>query len=165
MTFNYRLGALGFLAHPELTTEAPYRASGNYGLFDMIAALRWVQENIGAFGADPGRVTIAGQSAGAQEIHHLTASPLARGLFHRAIIESGSQMGTFATSGRSMAAQEADGVRFAALKGAGSLAALRAATWQQIIAALPPIPSGASRPTVTGSVVDSYALPASPPPC
>ena len=88
VTINYRLGVFGFLAHPELTKEAG--ASGNYGLLDQLAALRWVQQNIAAFGGDPDRVTIAGQSAGASGVHNLVASPLAKGLFHRAIAESGS---------------------------------------------------------------------------
>jgi para-nitrobenzyl esterase len=89
VTFNYRLGVFGFLAHSELTEESPHHASGNYGLMDQIAALRWVQKNIAAFGGDPARVTVAGQSAGAGAIHHLMVSPEARGLFARAIAQSG----------------------------------------------------------------------------
>ena len=90
---NYRVGVYGFLAHPELTAESPKHASGNYGLLDQVAALRWVKTNIAAFGGDPGRVTIAGQSAGAASVHFLIASPLAKGLFAQAIAESGSGMG------------------------------------------------------------------------
>ena len=89
VTINYRLGRLGFLAHPELSAEQPYRASGNYGLLDQIAALRWVQANIAAFGGDPNRVTIFGQSASSSSVSSLMASPLAKGLFHRAIGQSG----------------------------------------------------------------------------
>jgi para-nitrobenzyl esterase len=89
VTFNYRLGALGFLAHPELTAEAG--TSGNYGTMDVIAALRWVRENISAFGGDPNRVTIHGQSAGAAEVSVMMASTAARGLFHRAIGGSGGR--------------------------------------------------------------------------
>ena len=91
---NYRLGALGFLAHPALTAESPHASSGNYGLLDQIQALKWVRENIARFGGDPGRVTVMGQSAGAVDVCLLMASPLARGLFHQAILESGDCQGT-----------------------------------------------------------------------
>jgi para-nitrobenzyl esterase len=90
VTVNYRLGMLGFLAHPELTRESPHHSSGNYGLLDQIAALRWVHDNIAKFGGDPANVTIAGESAGAWDVSMLMTSPLARGLFHRAIQESGA---------------------------------------------------------------------------
>jgi len=90
VTINYRLGAFGFLAHPALTRESPHHASGNYGLMDQIAALTWVRDNIARFGGDPARVTFGGQSAGAVDVNVLMASPLAKGLFHRAIAESGT---------------------------------------------------------------------------
>lgn len=90
VTINYRVGIFGFLAHPELSIESQNRASGNYGLMDQIAALEWVQNNIENFGGDPGRVTIAGQSAGSFSVNYLVASPLAEGLFHGAIAESGA---------------------------------------------------------------------------
>jgi len=86
---NYRLGPMGFLAHPALTAESEHHSSGNYGLLDQLQALRWVQENIAKFGGDPGRVTVMGQSSGAVDICLLMASPLASGLFHAAIMESG----------------------------------------------------------------------------
>src|SRR5215510_7291041 len=89
VTINYRLGVFGFFAHPGLTAESEHHASGNYGLLDQIAALQWVKKNIAAFGGDPGRVTIFGESAGSWAVNALMASPLARGLFHRAIGESG----------------------------------------------------------------------------
>jgi para-nitrobenzyl esterase len=89
MTINYRLGIFGFLAHPELSKESPYMVSGNYGILDQIAALQWIRNNVAAFGGDPGRVTIAGQSAGAFSVNALMVSPLAKGLFHRAIGQSG----------------------------------------------------------------------------
>ncbi len=108
VTFNYRVGVLGFLAHPELTRESKFHASGNYGLLDQIAALRWVQTNIAAFGGDPRRVTIGGQSAGAASVHILTASPLAKGLFHRAIAQSGSGLGNGA---RPLPEAETEGVK------------------------------------------------------
>ena len=93
VTINYRVGVYGFLAHPDLTAEAG--ASGNYGLMDQIAALKWVRDNISAFGGDPAQVTVAGQSAGAASVHDLMMAPDARGLFRRAIAESGSGIGTF----------------------------------------------------------------------
>ena len=89
VTFNYRVGVLGFLAHPALSAESPNHSSGNYGILDQIAALQWVKRNIAAFGGDPGNVTIAGESAGSCSVNTLIASPLARGLFRRAIAESG----------------------------------------------------------------------------
>lgn len=93
VSINYRLGVFGFLAHPELNWESGRNASGNYALLDMIAALKWVQQNIATFGGDPNRVTIAGQSAGSFAVNSLMASPLAKGLFQRAIGESGGMFG------------------------------------------------------------------------
>ncbi len=94
VSINYRVGALGFMAHPELTKEGN-GSSGNYGLMDQVAALQWVKENITAFGGDPSNVTIGGQSAGSISVYALIASPAARGLFHRAIAESGGIFGSF----------------------------------------------------------------------
>jgi para-nitrobenzyl esterase len=88
VSINYRLGVLGWLAHPELTAESPRQASGNYGLLDQVAALRWVQENIEAFGGDPDNVTVMGESAGALSVTYLMSSPLASGLFDKAIAQS-----------------------------------------------------------------------------
>jgi para-nitrobenzyl esterase len=90
VTLNYRLGAFGFLAHPALGAESPHHAAGNYGLLDQIAALQWVQRNIARFGGDPSRVTIFGESAGGMSVGSLIASPLAKGLFQHAILESGT---------------------------------------------------------------------------
>jgi para-nitrobenzyl esterase len=89
VSLNYRLGLLGFMAHPELSKESGYGGSGNYGLMDQIQALKWVQENIAAFGGDPDNVTVFGESAGAINIMALMASSSAKGLFHKAIIQSG----------------------------------------------------------------------------
>src|SRR5688500_12900441 len=89
VTLNYRLGSLGFFAHPDLSAEAEPKVSGNYGMLDAIAALQWVQRNIAAFGGDPGNVTVFGESAGANLTGALVASPQAKGLFHRAIAQSG----------------------------------------------------------------------------
>jgi para-nitrobenzyl esterase len=90
VTINYRLGIFGFMAHPELTAESEHHSSGNYGILDQIAALQWVQRNIAAFGGDPKNVTIFGESAGSWAVNVLVASPLAKGLFQRAIGESGA---------------------------------------------------------------------------
>jgi para-nitrobenzyl esterase len=90
VTINYRLGIFGFFSHPELTRESAHHASGNYGLLDQIAALQWVKANIAAFGGDPSNVTIFGESAGSFAVSALMASPLATGLFHKAIGESGA---------------------------------------------------------------------------
>jgi para-nitrobenzyl esterase len=93
VTLNYRLGAFGFLAHPAFAAESPHHAAGNYGLLDQIAALQWVQRNIARFGGDPSRVAIFGESAGGMSVGSLIASPLAKGLFERAILESGTGVG------------------------------------------------------------------------
>jgi len=93
VTYNYRLGPFGFFTHPELTKESGHNASGNQALMDTIATLRWVKTNIAAFGGDPGNVTIFGESAGAAMVGGLVGSPVAKGLFHRAISESGAWMG------------------------------------------------------------------------
>lgn len=151
VTINYRLGVLGFLTHPDLTGESSRHASGNYGLLDAVAALEWVKANIAAFGGDPQRVTIAGQSAGASAVHALTASPLARGLFQRAIAESSSGIGR---RNRDLAEAEKDGVKFAESKGANTIKELRA------MAAMNLIGGGGTR---FGPVVDGWFLPADVP--
>jgi para-nitrobenzyl esterase len=168
VTANYRVGVLGFFVHPELTKESPNHASGNYGLLDQVAALRWVRDNIAAFGGDPTRVTIAGQSAGGMSVHSLIASPLAKGLFHRAIVQSGGSSvggGGITLRSQSLADVEANGVKFAEAKGASSLAALRAMTWQKIVEPLPAPAAGAGgAPAGAGLrfsvIVDGYVLPA-----
>lgn len=93
VSIAYRVGELGFLAHPELSAENPEKTSGNYGLLDMIAGLQWIKDNIAAFGGDPDKVTIFGESAGGMAVSMLSASPLAKGLFHGAISESGGSFG------------------------------------------------------------------------
>ena len=151
---------LGFFTHPELTKESEAHASGNYALLDLIAALRWVQESIAAFGGDPANVTVGGQSAGASNTHSLTASPLAKGLLHRAIAESGSSVAAGAGT-RTLAEQEQLGVKFAEAKGARSLADLRALSWKDLSAPVTAAGS-ANGPAPTfrfGVVVDGYVLP------
>jgi para-nitrobenzyl esterase len=137
VTFNYRLGAFGFLAHPELTRESGRGASGNYGMLDQVAALRWVQGNIAAFGGDPRNVTIFGESAGSFAVSALMTSPLATGLFHKAIGESGAYFtgGSGALALRPLPETEARGVKFAAAAGADSLAALRATSADEVLQA------------------------------
>ena len=128
VSINYRLGLLGFLAHAELTEESPEGSSGNYGYLDQIAALKWVQANIAAFGGDPDKVTLFGQSAGAMSIRVLVQSPLAEGLFSRGILQSGAESMPpgFLRAGISLAAAESAGVQIQDDLGADSLPALRA---------------------------------------
>jgi para-nitrobenzyl esterase len=129
VTINYRLGPLGFLAHPELSAESAWHTSGNYGLLDQIAALEWVRDTIEAFHGDPSCVTIFGQSVGSASVNALMASPMARGLFHRAIAQSGGSMGHLGPAGsgcmQTLAGAEEAGLRFARRLDAASLDALR----------------------------------------
>ena len=172
VTFNYRLGALGFLATPELSRESGHRASGNYGLLDDIAVLRWVRRNIQAFGGDPGRVTIGGQSAGAGSVGFLSLSPLAKGLFERSIAESHArysrdlELRYLSVSWRPLPTAERAGEKYVQGLGAHSLPQLRALPWQKLV-----VESSASDPDVyTGSAamaplfrptVDGWVIPAS----
>ena len=133
VTVNYRLGIFGFFAHPELTAESPHHASGNYGLLDQLAALAWVQRNIGAFGGDPARVTVWGQSAGAFSVGALLASPRAKGLFQRAFASSG--LSVAARPMKDRAAAERDGLAFGTERGAADLKALRALPAAELVAA------------------------------
>jgi para-nitrobenzyl esterase len=129
VSINYRLGPLGYLAHPELTAESPQHSSGNYGVLDQIAALQWVRRNIAGFGGDPARVTIAGESAGSWSVNTLLASPLAKGLFVRAIGESGGRFDRtpqLKIDRAGSPSAERVGLAFAKAVGADSLAALRA---------------------------------------
>jgi para-nitrobenzyl esterase len=166
VNFNYRVGILGFLAHPELTAESGHHASGDYGLLDQVAALRWVRDNIAAFGGDPDRVTVAGQSAGSMSVHFLTASPLAKGLFQGAIEESGGS-GVGPTGGgpmmgsRTLADAEADGARFATAKGAAGLRDLRAMSWQKLVEPVAGAPQGSGGMRFS-PIVDGYFLPEAP---
>ncbi len=149
VSINYRVGTFGFLAHPELSKESSAGVSGNYGLLDMIAALKWIQANIAAFGGNPNQVTIAGQSAGAFAVNYLCASPLAKGLFKRAIAESGSAMlSSPLRPAMNQAAAEATGLAFATKLGAENLQALRAKSANEILAT----PGGLSSPYLDGYV-------------
>jgi para-nitrobenzyl esterase len=156
VVINYRLGVLGFLAYPELTRESDHRTSGNYGLLDQAAALYWIKKNIPAFGGDPEQVTIFGQSAGAMSVGMLMQSPLAEGLFARAIIQSGPGLfpGNFLGGNTSLKEAEQAGLRFAEAKGAMSLADLRALPPEKLL----DIPQGIS----IGPIRDGWFLPANP---
>lgn len=137
VTINYRLGVMGFLATPELTRESGRGTSGNYGLLDQIAALHWVQDNIRSFGGDPHRVTIAGQSAGAASVNALILSPLAKGLFQRAIAQSGSGLGTAMPT---LADAEHDGTETQRRLGASTLSELRQIPAERLIEATRAVP-------------------------
>ncbi len=129
VSMNYRLGLFGFFAHPALASETADSATGNYGLMDQIAALQWVKRNIAAFGGDPNNVTIFGESAGSMSVCALMTSPLARGLFERAIGQSGSVVHPSAekfSQRQSRAQAEERGVKFAAAAGAKTITELRA---------------------------------------
>lgn len=131
VTTNYRLNVFGYLAHPELSAEAPYKASGNYGLLDQHAALKWVQQNIAAFGGDPSKVTIAGESAGSISVSYQMASPLSKGLIAGAIGESGAGINpTLAPV--SLAEAEKTGLEFAQKAGFRSIKDLRALSTREI---------------------------------
>jgi len=130
VTVNYRINIFGFFSHPELTKESPHHASGDYGLLDQVAALEWVQRNIAAFGGDPKKVTVGGESAGSISVSALMASPLSRNLIAGAIGESGAMISSLPP--RPLAETEQEGVKFAASAGARSLAELRTMTAEQI---------------------------------
>ena len=154
VTVNHRLNALGFLALAELTAESEHHSSGNYGMLDLVLALKWVKSNIAAFGGDPDKVTIAGESAGSHTTSALMVSPLAKGLFARVIGESGAM---FASPSRALAPleeAEAAGLDFMRKVGARSLAEMCALPADAILAAAPGL---GFRP-----IVDGYFLPRSP---
>lgn len=155
VTVNYRLGVFGFLAHPELSAEAPYKASGNYGLLDQAAALRWVKKNISVFGGDASRVTIAGESAGSISVSAQMASPLSKSLIAGAIGESGSILG--ALSAVPLQQGEEAGKQFAQGVGATSLSALRNMCADSLLNAA--MKFGAYRFSAT---IDGYFFPESP---
>ena len=161
VTVNYRLGIFGFLAHPELTRESSHHASGDYGLMDQIAALRWVRENIAKFGGDPGNITVFGQSAGAEDTSLLMVSPLSKDQFQRAIAESGS---SFSPPVAALADAEKSGQRLAALlnapAGAGAIAYLRAKTAMEL--AKLTASRDPSQPPVVGADVDGWVIPRAP---
>jgi para-nitrobenzyl esterase len=155
LTVNYRLGIFGSFAHPELTQEAPYKGSGNYGLLDQAAALLWVKNNIAAFGGDPNRVTIAGESAGSVSVSAQMVSPLSRNLIAGAIGESGSMLGTLPPS--NLADAEKTGLEFAKSVNAASLADLRNIPAEKLLEA-----STKFGPFRFSSTIDGYFYPKNP---
>jgi para-nitrobenzyl esterase len=178
VTLNYRLGPLGYLAHPALAAEDPHGSAGTYGLLDQIAALQWVRRNIGRFGGDSTRVTIFGESAGAFAVGALLASPLARGLFHRAILQSGTGTAPYTTLPRAVGEARAlivAGALGVAARDPAAVARLRALDARAILDAArrvrdslltvgriggPDEPAGARLPFAP--VVDGWALPRRP---
>ncbi|MCC6289292.1 MAG: carboxylesterase family protein [Chitinophagaceae bacterium] len=153
VTVNYRLSVFGFFSHPELTKESPNKASGNYGFLDQAAALKWVQQNISAFGGDPKKITIAGESAGSFSVSAQMASPLSRDIIAGAIGESGSLLGTRPIL--TLAEAEQQGKQFADSLGVKTLAELRKLTAQQVLDATKKFRLGSA-------VIDGYFFPKSP---
>jgi para-nitrobenzyl esterase len=159
VSIAYRVGTLGFMAHPELSAESPNHVSGNYGLLDMIAGLKWIQKNIAVFGGDPKKVTIFGESAGGIAVSELCASPLAKGLFQGAISQSGGSFGpprptTFPGENLKRLSQaEAEGLAYAKTAGVSSIAELRKITSDKL-------PAGRGWPIIDGYVIpdDQYKL-------
>jgi para-nitrobenzyl esterase len=145
-SFNYRMNVFGFMAHPELTQESEHQSSGNYALLDQIAALRWIQRNVAKFGGDPENVTIFGHSAGGSNVNSLVASPAAKGLFHRALLQSGNSLSVRTT----LKDAEENGKKFAESLGASSIAGLRQKSAEEILKA--------TRPQM-GVIVDGWVLP------
>lgn len=165
VSVGYRLGVFGFLALPELSAESHHHVSGNYGLLDLIAGLQWVQKNIAAFGGDPKHVTIFGESAGAIAVSQLCVSPLAKGLFHAAISESGGSFGPVRAGGgpgenmQPLKSAEKDGAAWAQSVGASSLAELRKISAEKLQTAAQR-QRGISWPVTDGWVIpdDEYKL-------
>ena len=150
VSINYRVGVFGFLAHPELTKESNGKGSGNFAFLDQIAGLKWVKQNIAAFGGDPDRVTIAGQSAGSFSVNALMASPQAKGLFQRAIGESGAM---FNEDGRALTleAAETNGKKFMEAVHSNSIDEMRKMSAEDL--------QKASGSFTAGPVIDGYVLP------
>ncbi|MDH3513238.1 MAG: carboxylesterase family protein, partial [Gammaproteobacteria bacterium] len=156
VSMNYRVGPFGFMAHPELSAESPHNASGNFGHLDQVSALEWVKRNIATFGGDPDNVSIIGQSAGSMSVSSLQASPLARGLFHRAIGLSGSSVSAAFAGPGTLLDGEKSGLRLQEELKSPSITAMRY---------LPPddIFNQARESRIRfGPVVDGWFLPRSP---
>ena len=161
---NYRVGSFGFLAHPDLTRESPDKTSGNYGILDQLAALRWVKRNIANFGGDPNNVTIFGESGGSISVTVLTSSPLAKGLFKRAIGDSGAGLGlnTDILPVRPLAWAEKRGIAFTAAAHVSSITELRALSAAQVMELGENGPGLLFIPQVFGPTIDGYVLKEAP---
>ena len=149
VSINYRVGIFGFFVHPELTQESANHASGNYGLMDQVAALQWVKKNIASFGGDPANVTIAGQSAGSMSVNCLVASPLGKGLFKKAIAESGANFVNGGFTPNTLALQEQAGLKMAQTLNVTSIKELRNISADTLLAIR----------GMFGPVIDGYVLP------
>lgn len=164
VTINYRLGLMGYFAHPELTEESEHQVSGNYGTLDQIAALQWVKDNIAAFGGDPDNVTIFGESAGGESVAHMLSSPLAKGLFHKAILQSPANSGQMMHLSKPFLdydSAEERGIQFAAqagVSGTNQLSQLRSLSAK----ALKKIVQNQTVLSGFYPVIDTYVLPKSP---
>ena len=156
VSLNYRLGAFGFMAHPALTAESGTASSGNYGLLDQVAALHWIQQNIDAFGGDPGNVTIFGESAGSFSVNALVASPLAKGLFHKAIGESGSLMSEQTLAASPLHTAEQNGLALQEKLLARSMDGMRAVSAQDVLKT-----ALSMRTTSFSAIIDGQLLPRS----
>ena len=161
VNFNYRLGALGFMAHPQLTKESSNNASGNYGLLDQVAALQWIKANISSFGGDPDSVTISGQSAGSSSVAFLQASPLAKGLFQRSVGLSGSPFGNADPLPSRVEAEKA-GLAIQETLGANALSELRELPADKIVAVQRDCQLGCAGTIRVSPSVDGYFLPDTP---
>ncbi|MBX2900751.1 MAG: carboxylesterase family protein [Cyclobacteriaceae bacterium] len=151
VSVNYRVGVFGFFSHPDLTKESGKNASGNYALLDQLAALKWIKENIAAFGGDPAKVTIAGQSAGSFSVQALVASPLSKGLFRGAIAHSGASMNRFS---KKLTEAEATGTALSQKVNATGVDALRKLAADSVWKLASTFPYGSFAP-----VTDGYVLP------
>ncbi|MFC7261711.1 carboxylesterase/lipase family protein [Streptomyces lutosisoli] len=164
VTYNHRVGAFGNLAHPGLSAESGHGGSGNWGVQDTVAVLKWIKRNIAAFGGDPDRVTIGGWSHGSSFVNILMISRLARGLYHRALLAAGVQytkdpaLGHVAGGYAPLATAEANGTAFAAYMGTSSTAGLRALTADEIVSKVY-APGAPAAGTTFGNVLDGYVLP------
>ena len=158
VNFNYRVGALGFLAHPELTAESPHHASGDYGFLDQIAALQWIKHNIAKFGGDPDNVTISGQSAGSASVSALEASPLAKGLFQHGFAMSLSFFDDRLALPK-LADAEKTGLEVQKALGAASIADMRAIPADKILALQKDCQLGCAGTVAVSPVIDGYFLP------
>lgn len=159
VTCNYRLGILGFLAHPALSAESPHEVSGNYGMLDQIAALSWVKRNIAAFGGDPDHITIMGQSAGAMSVQTLVTSPLSKDLVAGAIIQSGGGLAESPVPGTTLADAEALGKALMDWAGYETLDAMRAASPEELIDLVSRYAADTHQWLFFRPVVDGFAYP------
>jgi para-nitrobenzyl esterase len=158
VSFNYRLGRFGFFAHPALDQEHPGEPHGNYGFMDQIAALEWVRDNIRAFGGDPTNVTVFGESAGGGSVLTLMTSPLAKGLFQKAIIESGGGRSSAIIPDRTIQESEAMGVAFAKKAGVSGVDALRKLPADAVVDSLNMATMFAAASTYSGPMVDGKVV-------